>query len=335
MPSRRRSFLCKSDRCFPGEPMIRRLIALAVFAAVLAAAAFWVLTIPAAPVAALAPQTPDLANGREMFYAGGCSSCHAVPKQNDPTQLGGGLALNSPFGTFYIPNISSDPRDGIGSWSEAQFITAMTEGVSPAGTHLFPAFPYTSYANMRTEDLRDLFAYLRTLPAVAGRVRDHDLRFPFNIRRAVGLWKLLFFDGAPFQPNASKSAQWNRGAYLVNGPGHCAECHSPRNIFGAVIESLQFSGGQSPDKQGGVPNITQYKLNTWTVQDIAGMLTDGMTPDAGLIGGHMIEVVANISKLTADDRMAIAVYIKSLPAVEGEAPRKNKAGMTSSGFAAM
>ena len=302
--------------------MIRRLIVLAVLAAVLAAVAFWVLTIPAAPATVTGPHTPDLANGREMFYAGGCSSCHAVPKQKDPTRLGGGLALRSPFGTFYVPNISSDRRDGIGGWSEAQFITAMTKGVSPAGKHLFPAFPYTSYHNIRADDLRDLFAYLQTLPAVAGRVRGHDLRFPFNIRRAVGLWKLLFFDSAPFKPDTSKSAQWNRGAYLVNGPGHCAECHSPRDAFGAVIESLRFTGGQSPDGQGGVPNITQYKLKTWTEQDIAGMLTDGMTPDAGLIGGNMIEVVANISKLTAADRMAIAVYIKSLPAVEGEAPKK-------------
>jgi mono/diheme cytochrome c family protein len=304
--------------------MIRWLIALAVLTVVLAAATFWVLTIPAAPVTAIEPHTPDLANGREMFYAGGCSSCHAVPKQNDPTRLGGGLALGSPFGTFYVPNISSDPRDGIGDWSDIQFITAMTKGVSPAGEHLFPAFPYTSYYNMRYGDLRDLFAYLKTLPAVAGRVRDHDLWFPFNIRRAVGIWKLLFFNSEPFTPDASKSAQWNRGAYLVNGPGHCAECHSPRDVFGAVIESLRFSGGPSPDGQGGVPNITQYKLENWTEQDIAGTLTDGVTPDAGLVGGSMIEVVANTSKLTAGDRMAIAAYIKSLPAVEGLKPPPKK-----------
>jgi len=306
----------------PGEPMIRWLIVLVVLAAVLAAA-FWVLTTPAGPATAIGPHTPDLANGREMFYAGGCSSCHAVPKQNDPTRLGGGLALNSPFGTFYVPNISSDPRDGIGGWNESEFITAMTKGISPAGEHLFPAFPYTSYRNMRDDDLRDLFAYLKTLPAVAGRVRDHDLRFPFNFRRAVGLWKLLFIGDEPLKLDAAKSAQWNRGAYLVNGPGHCAECHSPRNAFGAVIESLRFTGGPSPDGQGGVPNITQFKLKDWSEQDIAGTLADGLTPDAGLVGGSMIEVVANTSKLTAGDRMAIATYIKSLPAVEGlKAPQK-------------
>ena len=157
---------------------------------------------------------------------------------------------------------------------------------------------------MRLDDLRDLFAFLKTLPPVAGHVRDHDLRFPFNIRRAVGIWKLLFLKAATFAPDPSRSAQWNRGAYLVNGPGHCAECHSPRNVFGAVIESLRFTGGPSPDGQGGVPNITQYKLKTWTVKDIADTLTDGMTPDAGLVGGNMIEVVSNTTKLTEADRMA-------------------------------
>ena len=293
--------------------MIRRLIAQIVLVALLAGAAFWALTIPAAPVAVPTPHAPDLVNGREMFYAGGCASCHAVPKQKDPTRLGGGLALNSPFGTFYVPNISSDLRDGIGGWSESQFLTAMTEGVSPAGQHLFPALPYTSYHNMRADDLRDLFAYLKTLPAIAGKVRDHKLRFPFNIRRAVGIWKLLFFDDEPLKPDATKSTQWNRGAYLVHGPGHCAECHSPRNAFGAVIGSRRFTGGPSPDGQGGVPNITQSKLKDWSVQDIAGMLSDGVTPDAGPVGGAMIEVVGNTAQLTPADRDAIAVYIKSLP----------------------
>lgn len=293
--------------------MIRWLIAVLV-AAALGAVAFWLLTIPAAPVTAPAPHTPDLANGREMFYAGGCSSCHAVPKQKDATQLGGGLALTTPFGTFYAPNISSDAIDGIGGWSEVQFITAMTEGVSPEGQHLFPAFPYTSYRNMRIDDVRDLFAFLKTLPPVAGKVRDHDLRFPYNIRRGVGLWKLLFFGALPFQPDPSQTVQWNRGAYLVNGPGHCAECHSPRNMFGAIIESKRFTGGISPTLHGGVPDITQDKLKNWTVQDIAGVFVDGMTPDAGLVGGDMIEVVSNTSKLTAADREAMAVYIKSLPA---------------------
>lgn len=305
--------------------MIRRVIVVAAVAAVLGIVTFWLLTVPATvPASALAPHTADLINGREMFYAGGCASCHAVPKQKDPTRLGGGLALNSPFGTFYIPNISPDPRDGIGAWSEAQFVTAMTKGTSPAGKHLYPALPYTSYQHMTYNDLRDLFAFLKTLPPVQGRVRDHDLRFPFNIRRALGLWKLIYLDGEPFKPDSTKSAQWNRGAYLVNGPGHCAECHSPRDALGGIIPSLRFTGGPAPDGNGGVPNITQYKLKDWTEQDIAGTLADGMTPDAGLVGGNMIEVVANTAKLTAADRDAIAVYIKSLPAVEGRKPPAKK-----------
>ena len=305
--------------------MIRKLILLAAIVVVLGLAAFWVLTIPATvPASALPAHTPDLANGKEMFYAGGCASCHAVPKQPDATRLGGGLALTSAFGTFYVPNISSDRRDGIGAWSEAQFVTAMTKGTSPEGEHLYPAFPYTSYQRMKFDDLRDLFAYLKTLPPVQGRVREHDLSFPFNIRRGLGLWKLLYLDGRPFAPDPSKSAQWNRGAYLVNGPGHCAECHSPRNALGAVIASLRFTGGPSPDGNGGVPNITQYKLKNWSEADIAETLESGMTADADRVGGNMVEVVRNTAQLTAADRMAIAAYIKSLPAVEGRKAQAKK-----------
>ena len=304
--------------------MLRKLFFLAVGVGILGVAAFWFLTIPQTVLAsALGPHTPDLANGKEMFYAGGCNSCHAVPKQPDKTRLGGGLGLGSPFGTFYVPNISSDPKDGIGGWSEAQFVTAMTKGTSPSGEHLFPAFPYTSYQHMTFDDLRDLFAFLKTLPAVQGRVRDHDVPFPFNIRRTLGGWKLLFLDGKPFTPDPSKSAKWNRGAYLANGPGHCAECHSPRNVLGGIVSGLRFAGGPSPDGQGGVPNITQFKLKGWSVADIAGTLEDGMTPDSDSVGGSMVEVVRNTSQLTAADRTAIATYIKSLPAVEGRrAPPK-------------
>lgn len=281
----------------------------------LAAAAFFYLTIPeAAPASALSPRTPDLANGKTMFVVGGCASCHAVPKQEDRTRLGGGLALPSDFGTFYAPNISPDPQDGIGGWTEAQFITAMVKGSSPTGEHLYPAFPYTSYQRMRLDDLRDLFAYLKTLPAVAGRVRAHDLPFPFNIRRSLGLWKLLFLDGEPFKPDPAQSAQWNRGAYLINGPGHCAECHSPRNLLGAVDPSRRFEGGPNPTGQGGVPSITQRKLGEWTEADIAGVLADGMTPDADRVGGAMVDVVRNTAQLSDADRAAMAAYIKTLPA---------------------
>ncbi|MDI3468357.1 MAG: putative diheme cytochrome c-553 [Pseudolabrys sp.] len=298
--------------------MVRKLIGVIVAVAVVTAVALWGLTTPATvPASALGAHTVDLHNGRTMFLAGGCSSCHAVPKQNDRTRLGGGLALNSPFGTFYVPNISSDRQDGIGSWTEAQFVTAMTQGTSPDGDHLYPAFPYPSYRNMTVGDLRDLFAYLKTLPAVQGKVRGHNLRFPFNVRRLVGVWKLLYLRDAPWHPDPKESAQWNRGAYLVNGPGHCAECHSPRDALGGIVAGKRFTGGPSPSGQGGVPNITQFKLKNWSVDDIASMLEDGNTPDADRVGGEMVEVVRDTSQLSKADRMAIAVYIKSLPPVAG------------------
>ncbi len=259
--------------------MLRKLIILVAIAGVIGLAAFWFLTRPATVAeSALGPHTPNLENGRTMFFAGGCNSCHATPNQEDRTRLGGGLGLKSPFGTFYVPNISPDRNDGIGAWTEAQFVTAMNKGTSPAGSHYFPAFPYTSYQRMGFGDVRDLFAHLKTLPAVQGRVRDHDLSFPFNFRRLVGGWKLLFLDGRPFQPDPAKSAAWNRGAYLVNGPTHCAECHSPRNIFGGVVESQRLAGGPNPEGEGWVPNITQKGLGSWSEGDIRDVLEDRRYP---------------------------------------------------------
>ena len=294
--------------------MFRKLMLWVVSVAVLGVAAFWVVTIPASvPSGALGPHTTDLANGKEMFLAGGCSSCHAVPKQEDSTKLGGGLGLVSSFGTFYVPNISADARDGIGGWTDAQFITAVTKGSSPEGEHLFPIFPYTSYQWMKFDDLRDLFAYIKSLPPVAGQARDHDLRFPYNIRRLVGGWKLLYLDGGSITSDPSQSAQWNRGAYLVNGPGHCAECHSPRNGAGAIVAGKRFTGRPTPSGLSGFPDITQRKLEKWSVTEIAAMLETGLTADGDRVGGPMTEVVHNTSQLSAEDRAAMAAYIKSLP----------------------
>jgi mono/diheme cytochrome c family protein len=150
------------------------------------------------------------------------------------------------------------------------------------------------------------------LPAISGAAPDHALKFPFNVRRTVGLWKLLFLDDAPFKPDAAQSPQWNRGAYLVNAPGHCAECHSPRNLLGAMVASRRFTGGQSPTGQGGVPDITQGKLHDWKAEDFVEVLDSGMTPDSDRVGDAMVEVVANTRQLSAADREAIAVYLKSL-----------------------
>lgn len=293
-------------------------------AAVVAIGVYWWLTAPSATISLTGvAYTPDLANGQTVFNAGGCASCHAVPGQPDRLKLGGGLALASPFGTFYVPNISADPTDGIGRWTEAQFVNAVMRGVSPTGAHYFPAFPYTTYTHAKVADIRDLFAYLKTLAPVSGKVRDHDVKFPFDIRRNVGIWKLLFMDDKPFAPDAARSAQWNRGAYLVTSLGHCAECHSPRNFLGGVVSAQRFAGGPDPEGKGWVPNITQKGLAEWSDKDIAYFLQTGQKPDGDTIGGSMGSVIRNISQLSDGDRAAIAEYLKSLSPVEGP-PRPKK-----------
>ena len=239
------------------------------------------------------PHTPDLANGKIMFHAGGCASCHAVPKQEDKTRLGGGLALGSPFGTFYVPNISSDRTDGIGAWTEAQFVTAMVKGTSPTGEHLFPAFPYTSYQRMSLGDIRDLFAYLKTL---AGSDRQGprpcfavSVQYPAHTRIVeVAVPRRSAFCTGSFSNGAVESRR-----VPDKRSGTLRGMSLPRNMLGAIKRNQRFTGGPSPDGQGGVPNITQQKLKNWTVKDIADTLTTGMTPDADFVGGSMAEVVRN------------------------------------------
>ena len=306
--------------------ILKRLFFGLIVAAAIGLSVFWWLTIPAAISADMLPAyTPNLANGLTTFNAGGCSSCHATPDQPDRLKLGGGLAVPSPFGTFYVPNISPDMADGIGRWTEANFVTAVLKGTSPRGTHYFPAFPYPSYQHARLEDIRDLFAYLKTLAPVSGKVRDHDVPFPFNIRRNVGIWKWLFLDGKPFMPDATRPAPWNRGAYLVNSLGHCAECHSPRNFLGGIVAAQRFAGGPNPEGEGWVPNITQKGLGDWNVKDIGYFLETGQTPDGDSAGGSMARVIKNTSQLIPEDDAAIAEYIKSLPPVEGPPRPKRKA----------
>jgi mono/diheme cytochrome c family protein len=279
---------------------VRRFFLALIIAGVAALGVFWWLTIPAVMTASALPAyTPDPANGLTTFNAGGCSSCHAVPGQPDRTRLGGGLAIPSPFGTFYVPNISPDPKDGIGRWTEADFVSAVIKGTSPARTHYFPAFPYTSYQHAKVEDIRDLFAWLKTQAPVPGKVRDHDVPFPFNIRRNVGIWKMLFMDGKPLTPEPNRSAQ-------------CG-----------IIASQRFAGGPNPEGEGWVPNITQKRLGDWSEKDIAYFLETGLTPDGDTAGGSMARVIRNTSQLSAGDRDAIASYIKSLPPVDGP-PRPAK-----------
>jgi mono/diheme cytochrome c family protein len=307
---------------------MRRLVIVVLVVVMAGFAAFWELTVPVTvDAAALGPRRPDLDNGREMLFAAGCPACHAVPEQKDLTRLGGGLALKSPFGTFYAPNISPDPEDGIGAWTEAQFVTALTKGTSPDERHYYPAFPYTAYQRLTFDDIRDLFAYLKTLPPVQGRVRGHEQPFPFNIRRLLGAWKLLFLDGRPFVPNPSQTAGWNRGAYLSNAASHCAECHSPRNALGGLELHQLFAGGPNLEGDGWVPNITQKGLADWSVKDLAYMLETGQTPDGDSVGSSMAALVRCTAYLTDADRTAIAAYIKSLPPLDGPPKPQKKVSL--------
>ena len=308
--------------------MRRRIFLGAAIAAAIGLGSYWVLTEPLfrGDYVTRPFRPPNLANGQVVFNAGGCASCHAVPDRPDRLRLGGGLAIPSPFGTFYAPNISPDGNDGIGRWTETEFVDAVTKGVSPRGQHYFPAFPYTSYAHAHVDDVRDLFAYLKTLAKVAGKVRDHDVPFPFNIRRNIGIWKLLFFDRKAFVPDGAHSAQWNRGAYLVNGLGHCAECHSPRNFLGGIVTAQRFAGGPNPEGEGWVPNITQKGIGEWSIRDIDYFLKTGQTPDDDAAAGAMARVIKNTSQLPDADRAAMADYLKSLAPVEGppRPPQKAK-----------
>jgi len=281
------------------------------------------------PASVLPTYAPNIANGRTMFFAGGCRSCHETPDQPDranaateePDQagLGGGVELASPYGSFYTPNISPHPRDGIGAWSEADFVSAMLKGSSPAGRHYYPAFPYTSYQRMKLEDVRDLFAFLKALPPVEGKARGQSLFFSLG-RPVLGYWKTFYLDGKPYVPDPAQSDQEKRGAYLANGPGHCAECHSPRDFFGGIVDKQRFAGGPSPDGEGFVPNITQVALSSYSIRDIEKLLNTGATPDGDIVGGGMARVVKNTRELDPEDVAAIAAYIKSRPAVEGPKP---------------
>jgi mono/diheme cytochrome c family protein len=293
-----------------------RLVSALVGICCAGAIGIWIVTKPAPPFAAGDPRLTavgDPERGRLVFAAGDCASCHATPGQSNPLALGGGMALASPFGTFRPPNISSDPVDGIGSWTAVDLANALIGGVSPRHTHYYPVFPYTSFTGMRVEDVNDLMAYLRTLPKVAGRPPAHELFPLFRIRRLIGFWKLLFFRPGPSAAPSSGDPVRDRGRYLVETIGHCAECHSSRNVFSAIKPQTRFAGGPDPSGTGFVPNITPASIGSWSEADIAAMLKTGDTPDHGRVGSSMTDVVTNTATLPDSDRTAIARYVKSLP----------------------
>ncbi len=231
-------------------------------------------------------------------------------------ELAGGVRLATDFGTFVTPNISSDAVDGIGTWTVSDLANALKRGVSPQGYHFYPAFPYTSYARMKLADIADLHAFLKTLPPVRGRAPAHELRFPFTIRRGIGLWKRVFLSDRPVVTLAGASDQVRRGQYLVEGPAHCGECHTPRNLAGGLKTDEWLAGARMPDGKGVARNITSGPggIGNWSADDIAYFLQSGMKPSFDPVGGQMAEVIRNTAHLPDADRAAIAAYLKAVPA---------------------
>lgn len=301
---------------------------LVVGACVLAAVvvAGWVFLAPRGlPASELAAaHRPDLANGEAVFIAANCSGCHAAPGQDDRLQLAGGLKLASSFGAFTAPNISSDPRHGIGGWSEREFVNALKRGVGRNGQHLYPSLPYPAYSRMTTADVRDLFAYLKTLPAVATPSAPHALRFPYNLRLGVGVWKALYFRPEEFKPDPTRSAAWNRGAYLAEGAAHCAECHTPRDAMGGPKLDQLYAGAPNLEAGGRYANnITPHAdgIGDWSEEDIASFLQTGQDKCFNEPAG-MAAVLASTTRMSEADVNALAAYIKALPPRPGGAEHK-------------
>ncbi|CAO3440425.1 c-type cytochrome [Azospirillum endophyticum] len=260
-----------------------------------------------------------VSRGAYIFNAAGCLGCHTDEKGGGQP-LAGGRALATPFGTFYTPNITPDPVNGIGRWSDADFIRALREGVRPDGANLFPAFPYASYTRMTDRDLLDLKAYLLSRPAVAAPNKPHDLTPPFSWRFLVPAWQWLYLTPGPVPDDPGKPAAWNRGRYLVDALGHCAECHSPRSLLGGIDSDRYLAGnpdGPDGDKVPGITSAERKGIGGWSDGDLTLFLEAGLTPDGDVAGGAMGEVVRNTtSKLTAEDRAAIAAYLKTVSAKE-------------------
>ncbi len=250
----------------------------------------------------------DAKRGEYIAKAGGCLGCHTEEKEK-AAPYAGGRALKTPFGIFYGPNITPHPQAGIGRWTEADFVRALREGRRPDGAHYFPAFPYPSFTLIADADLRDLWAYLRTLPASSRQSEPHDLGFLYRWRFLVGIWKWLFFTQGPFVPETGKSAELNRGRYLITALGHCGECHTPRNFLGAPKKSQFLAGAKDV-----APNLTPTRLKSWGDVDLRNFLTTGLTAEGDVPAKEMGEVISNTtSQLTPQDLNALIAYLRSLP----------------------
>jgi mono/diheme cytochrome c family protein len=252
----------------------------------------------------------DATRGAYLIRIGGCVTCHTDAKGGG-AMLAGGLPLATPFGSFVPPNITSDPVAGIGDWTIRQFSDALSNGEGPQG-HLYPAFPYDTYTLMSDQEIVDLFAALREVPAVATPAALHSVGFPFNIRLGMVAWKNLFFHPRRFTPDPAHSEVWNRGAYLANGPAHCITCHSPRNLLGGLEGGKEFSGNPAGGTGGKAPSLLAEAL-TKRGYDQAGLvdaLKTGFTPDFDVMGGAMGEVVRDETSLWNDeDLQAVAAYL--------------------------
>lgn len=294
--------------------MARALLVLLGVAVLGGAAGWWASAADPLPASALEGVEGDPERGRVVFAAAGCASCHRAPGDDtiEAPVLSGGRAFVSDFGTFHAPNISPSPQ-GIGAWTDAEVIQAVMRGLSPSGAHYYPAFPYASYRRAEIQDIADLVAYLRSLPPSDAADLPHDLPFPFGIRRAVGIWKLLYSrDGWVVEGDLTPEQE--RGRYLVEALAHCGECHTPRNALGGPDLSRWLGGAPNPAGEGRIPNITPAAL-TWSEGEIAAYLATGFTPDFDVAGGEMAEVIRNMAQLSDADRAAIAAYLKAVPPV--------------------
>ena len=269
----------------------------------------------------------QLERGRQVFNAASCAVCH-TDKENNGEPLAGGYAMKSDFGTFYTPNITPDPETGIGNWSDEDFIRAMQQGISPGGDHYFPSFPYTAYTKMHRDDVLALKAYLFSLKPVKKPNREHELAFYVKMAPSARIWKSAYFKQGEFIDVPGKSAEWNRGAYLVEAMGHCSECHTPRKALGVLDETMAFAGVQKMTGVGTVPNITPDKktgIGRWSVDDLVYYFETGTTLSGDSSGGKMASIIDNsLSLLPASDRKAIAVYLLSQQPIENSIKKKKK-----------
>jgi mono/diheme cytochrome c family protein len=297
---------------------------------VVAAIVFW--PAPAPPNVAAQPVSPALiARGAYVATAADCIACHTA-KGGQP--YAGGRAFRLPFGTIYAPNITPDPATGIGAWTDGQFLRAVHKGVGRQGEPLYPAFPYTSYARMTDADALAVKAYLFSLQPVSHQVRKNALVFPFNQRRLVRFWNILFLRGGDFQAEADKPADWNRGRYLVTVLGHCGECHTPRNLLygpsGAALSGETMQGWTAWN----ITSDRRHGVGDWSPEEIAAYLRTGYAPGRGVASGPMKEAVDySLSRISEGDRRAIAIYLKDVPgSANGPEPAMAPHSMTGASF---